>query len=212
MSEIEREIFKNYNLEQLESRWKRMQWVKETERKYRIDKYGGIFDDTRLLYHNSTLAYVYGCPIASCITIASAIEAFLNDKIPPPTTLKKKKLDKFGLAEKKKTGLSELITNANQLGFVSYVLEKELHNFREFIRNNLTHPTGIDSVNMLGFKLVSYDKGVIGGSGRWESPTGQAMLPIPHEDAARQGIELFNRIVSEYLWKQYPEQMAKNKE
>jgi len=172
MFEVEKEIFVKYNQDELSSRWLRMKWVKEKEREYRVDKYRGVFDDTRVLYQSSTIAYVYGSPLATGLTVISAVQAFFMQKIHP---------------EKNKR-LVELIDLAYDNEIINDELKEELHKYRKFVRNNLPHPIGVNTVTTLGFK-VKYKGSALGSSASWTSPDGEPMHPLTWDEVAEVGIE-----------------------
>ena len=67
----------------------------------------------------------------------------------------------------------------------------ELHSFAETIRDNVIHPRDPLGFVMLGFKLTSFTS--------FESPTGEAIYPIPMDEAALKGITLFIRTVKEIV-------------
>ena len=172
MSEQERDIFVEYYTSQLDSRWERLKWIKEKEREY----------DVRMLYHNSTLSYVFTNFLASILSICSAIEAYLSSKISP----EKVHVPKY---------LSQYIRDAFEENLISENTSKELSNFNNYIRNHVVHPKGPTSLSMLGFKITQYT----GRKTSWESPDRKTMLPLSHKDAAEKGILLFLQVVKECL-------------
>jgi hypothetical protein len=189
VTEEEKEIFMKYNQNVVGNRWLRMKWVKDKEREYRVDQYRGVFDDTRVLYQNSTNAYVYGSSLAAGLTVISALQAFFMQKFHPKDSLE----------------FSKLINLAYEQGHIDEGLKEELHHYRKFVRNNLAHPIGINTVSTLGFK-VKYKGSETGSSVNWSSPDGKPMHPLTFDEVAEVGIELFLRVVNQYLRSKYPDE------
>ena len=185
MSEKERGIFERYYLEQMRPRWERMKQVKELERTYDIEKVG-IWENCRLLYHNSTLSFVYGNYLACVTAIGAAIEAYLFTKIPRSYWR-----DEFDPKQYKHLSLGWIISIVKKKGIISENMATELHSFAETIRDNVIHPRVPLGFDILGFKLTSLTS--------FESPTGEAIYPIPIDEAALKGITLFIRTVREVV-------------
>ena len=185
MSEEEREIFDRYYLEQKRPRWERMKQVKELERTYDIERVGS-WENCRLLYHNSTLSFVYGNYLASIAAIGAAIEAYLYSKIPGSYWA-----DEFDPQNYKYLSLGWIINIVENKGIISKDIAKELRLFADTIRNNVIHPRDPTGFIMLGFTLTSLTS--------FESPTGEAILPLSLDEAALKGIVLFIRMVREII-------------
>lgn len=180
----EETIFKEHYNSEIENRWKRFHWIKGKERIFDIENQG-VWEHIRLLYHNSTLSYVYGNYLASILSISSALEAFLSSKISS---------DKFnGLKY-----LSQYIKDAFDDDIISEKTYKELKNFNSTIRNNIVHPKGPSSLSMLGFKNVHFSS----KKSTWESPDREPMLPLSMQEASEEGILLFMKTVAEWKEKQ----------
>lgn len=180
----EETIFKEYNKSEEDNRWRRLKWAKEKEREFDVENLG-VLSHIRMLFHNSTLSYVYGNYIASILSICSALEAFLSSKISASKITDRKYLSGY-------------IKDAFDEKIIAQKTYKELKNFNNTVRNNLVHPKGPLTTSMLGFKNVHFS----GKKSTWESPDRKPMHPLTMQEAAEKGILLFVTTVSEWKKKQ----------
>lgn len=179
MSEKEQEIFRNYYLSEIDSRWRRLKWIKEKEREHRIEHLG-VWDHIRILFNNATLAYVYELYPASILCIGSSLEAYISSKISP----KKVRRPKY---------LSQYIDDAKEEGLISEKTYSDLKNFNSNIRNHVVHPKGPITLTTLGFKLVEYS----GTKSTWESLDRKPMHLLSLKQIAKNSIQLFMKTVEE---------------
>ena len=171
----EETIFKEFYNSETENRWIRLNWIKEKERGFNVENLG-VWNHIRLLFHNSTLSYVYGNYLASILSICSTLEAFLSSKISS---------NKFnGLKY-----LSQYIKDARDDKIISKEIYGELKNFNTTIRNNIVHPKGPMTIST-------------GKKSTWESPNRKPMHPLSMQEAAEKGILLFLKTVAEWMKKQ----------
>ncbi|MFX0172057.1 MAG: hypothetical protein ACFE9L_09060 [Candidatus Hodarchaeota archaeon] len=59
MTVEEEKAFKRFNTSEVDSRWGRMKWVKDLERKYGLEEIRSVPIHSMRLYWDSTISYVY---------------------------------------------------------------------------------------------------------------------------------------------------------
>jgi len=83
MTMEEKMKFKEFNISEIDSRWCRMKWIKDLERKYGLEQNRSVPRHSHIFYWDSTLSYVYKRFFTSLLSICSAIEGFFfSYKIP----------------------------------------------------------------------------------------------------------------------------------
>ena len=128
MTEEERRLHCNYITNELPQTWARINWVKNNERRFNIEK-ETTWEITKYLYHSGTLSYVYELYASSILSIASAIDSYLSSIISP--------IEYSG-----KSLLSKRIQMAKENKKISPDLADELMIFNDKVRNHLVHPKG----------------------------------------------------------------------
>ncbi|MHA2243882.1 MAG: hypothetical protein ACXADY_02845 [Candidatus Hodarchaeales archaeon] len=140
----------------------------------------------RYHYNEARFCYINRKLLATILTIAAAIEAFLANRIEFECFKKYIKEDELHF----KLNLSSLNSIAKKEGKISKILYQKIDKFR-YVRNAVIHPRDPSFLN-LGFKYTSYTgEGISSRGGGFESPNGEPMLPLSLKEGAELGFRIY---------------------